>query len=87
VVDKVALGQDFPRVLGVSPVAIIRAMLSIHLQLHVGLTGRRNGRKPGNLPESNGLSEIGEHLKEKVRIVGAVGLPQFVMRDPVSLLS
>jgi hypothetical protein len=48
IVDKVALGQVFLRVLPFYPVSIIPPMLHIHLHLHVALTRRAKGRRLGS---------------------------------------
>jgi hypothetical protein len=65
VVDKVTLGQVFLQVLRFHPVSIIQPMLHTHLHLYVAHTRRDKSAKPGNLPKSNALSEIGEHWREK----------------------
>jgi phage shock protein PspC (stress-responsive transcriptional regulator) len=58
VVDIVALGQVFPRVLRYFPVSIILPIF--HINLHVSLTERTDGRSLGTSQKSNALSEIGE---------------------------
>jgi hypothetical protein len=47
VVDKVALGEVFLRVLRFHPLSIIPTALHIHLQLRVAVTRRTNGRSLG----------------------------------------
>jgi branched-subunit amino acid transport protein len=66
VVDKVALGQVFLRVLRFSHVNIIPPLVLTHLHLY-GAVSRRTDKwaKPGNVPNTSILSEIGEQLTEK----------------------
>lgn len=56
-VDRVALGQDFLRVLRVCPVSIIPSMLNIHVH---GAPIRGNWSKPANLPKSGVISQSRE---------------------------
>jgi hypothetical protein len=65
VVDKPALGQVFLSALGFFPVTTIPPMLHNHLHLHVAVNQSGKWAKPGNLPKSNGLSEIGKGWVEK----------------------
>jgi hypothetical protein len=59
VVDKVALGQIYLRVLRLSSVHIIPLMLPVRIYLHVTHTNRKNGRSLGNFGFSEALSEMG----------------------------
>ena len=52
VMDKVALGQGFFRVLRFYPVNIIPPILHTHLHLHVALTRRTNGRILGTFEKA-----------------------------------
>jgi hypothetical protein len=65
VVDKVALGRVFLRVLRFLPVTVIPPVLHTHLHLHVALTTQTKGRMPGNLQRTSVLLEIGKHRIEK----------------------
>ena len=52
VVDKVAVGQVYLRVLRFSPVSIIPPMLHTHLHLHVALNRRTKGRSLGTFEKA-----------------------------------
>jgi hypothetical protein len=65
VVDKVAFGRVFLRVLRFLPVTVISPVLHSHLHLRVALTTQTKGRIPGNLQRSSVLLEIGKHRIEK----------------------
>jgi hypothetical protein len=56
---KLTLGQVFLRVLRLSHVSVIPSVR--HTHLHVSITRRTNGAKPGNLPNNNAVLGMGEH--------------------------
>ena len=47
------------------PVSIIPPVLRPHYHVLVARTGRANGKKSGNVPKNNAITEIGENLMEK----------------------
>lgn len=53
-------------VLQFAPFSIISPTLHAHLHINVTLIKRTSGRRPGNFPKSNALSEIRQHWIEKV---------------------
>jgi hypothetical protein len=52
-IDKVAVGQVFLRVLRFSPVNIIPPLLQTHLHLNTTLIGMANGRRLGTFKQNN----------------------------------
>ena len=65
VVDEVALGQIFRRVLGFTPVIIIPPVLHYSLHLRVALSRRTNGEVWEPSGKINAVSKIGELQLEK----------------------
>jgi hypothetical protein len=61
VVDKVALGKDFLRILPLSPVSIITPMPRDILHVHVANIQKAKRAKPGNCPASSAVAEVRKH--------------------------
>jgi len=59
VVDEVALGRCFLRVIWFDPVSVISPALHIHLILHVARTRRTNGRSLGTCIKETLLRKLG----------------------------
>ena len=76
-VDIVALGQVFLRVLRYSPVTIILPIFHIHL--HAALTERKNGRSLGTSQKRNALSEIGKDcIRRQFHVFSLQGVSPWV---------
>jgi hypothetical protein len=65
VVDRVAMGQDFLRLLRFPPVSIIPSMIHTHLHLRVAFVRRTNKRSLETFEKTMFFSEIGKHWIEK----------------------
>jgi len=64
-VDKVAMGLDFLRVLRLYPVRIIPPMFHTRLHLHLVINRTTNGRSLGAFWERTALADVEDLLLEK----------------------
>ena len=65
VVDNVALGQDFLQVLWISAVSVITTDAPSSFSFTCCSFQKDKREKPGNLPKSNSLFEIGGRCRDK----------------------
>jgi hypothetical protein len=61
VVDEMALGKGFLRILPLFPVSIITPMSCDILHLHVATVQKEKRAKPGNRSKSSAVAEVRKH--------------------------
>ena len=61
VVDEVALGKGFLRILPFSPVSIIKLMSLDILHLHVATVQKEKRAKPRKRPKNSAVAKVGKH--------------------------
>jgi len=85
VVDEVALGKGFLRILPLSPVSIIIPMSRDILHLQVATIQKENRAKPGNHPKSSAVAEVRKHWLGKYLKYFVVLKGQMMQREVTHL--